>query len=514
MKISSLLSLGFLAIAFGSCLNLNWVDCTKFDADPGGCPDLRAGKDGGPDSPLSSPNVDMGTGADGSGAPADQCPANSHRCGDGCVSNNDPAHCGSACVPCPTLIGGSSTCDGNKCGVQCPLGRKPCIDTCIDESAVCGGGLCPAGKNPCNDICVDASSVSACGPACVTCPVSANGQTSCDGNSCVLKCNDGFHACGTTCARNVDPMTCGTGCTPCPVPTGGTATCDGTMCGATCPQKTKLCKGACIDEGKACEGTCLAGAHDCNGNCVSDTDVANCGTSCMPCGTAMNAQATCDGKACGLKCLGSFKQCSDGRCVASSACCAACGAGTHCVNGTTCESDCKPGPCFPGGDKCKLGQIVCDGTPGGQCQQTGTVNCGAEEVCKSGTCVADCTGKKSQGQPCCMKQCNSPLVCNSSGICQPPCGKLGQACCTDQFLEPNLPDGQDGCASPNLCDGGKCTACGATDQLCCRGAICNAGNSCPLLRCRACGESGKACCRTSPPSCRSGAMCPDSLICP
>src|SRR6185369_11792271 len=103
-----------------------------------------------------------------------------------------------------------------------------CVDSCIDEGAACGGGLCPAGKNPCNGICVDANSVSACGPLCVTCPVSPNGQTACDGNSCILKCNDGFHTCGSTCASNLDPLTCGTGCTPCSAPTGGTATCDGT----------------------------------------------------------------------------------------------------------------------------------------------------------------------------------------------------------------------------------------------------------------------------------------------
>jgi hypothetical protein len=520
-------------------------------------PPGSGGTGGAVDAPVAP--YDSGAG------PSDPtCPSGNHRCDPGgCVASTSPDHCGLSCSACPAVAGGTATCDGTKCGGACPAGTKLCVDKCVPEAAACDG-KCPPGANPCGGgLCVDGKSLSACGAACMPCPTSPNGVATCDGDRCALTCNAGYHACGSACAKNDDPLTCGTSCSPCTPPTGGKATCDGTKCGAQCPAGQTLCNGACIGSDKACEGTCPAGKHSCEGNCVSDNDVNSCGMACMPCAVPnSDAKATCTNAKCdfdcnrGHKCNGTCSECcspsdcpskgnqtamcSGGKCSYScpgqkdcggvcAGCCPddttvchnVCGqpGSQSCIGGkfggpcsATDSSCCKPDPCNPGGDKCKLGQIVCNGGPTGQCQQTGVVDCGADKTCKGGTCVLDCAGKKAEGQPCCGGSCNSPLVCNrTADVCEAPCGKLNQACCTDKFLDPNLPTGQEGCTGGTLCDGGKCATCGGAEELCCHtGTLCRGFTECPLLRCRACGDVGKACCHfggTAP--CKPGSTCDD-----
>ena len=114
-------------------------------------PDSDAGAGG---APGSGGSVGVAPDAPGTSAEDANCPAGTHVCGGICVSSQDPQHCGNACQPCPGLGGGSSTCDGFKCGVMCPAGQQPCVDRCVDRNAACEN-KCPPGKNPCGGICVD-----------------------------------------------------------------------------------------------------------------------------------------------------------------------------------------------------------------------------------------------------------------------------------------------------------------------------------------------------------------------
>lgn len=459
-----------------------------------------------PDAPsgLNGGSNESGAGGAGTGPATDPgCPSGMHKCDGTCVSSSEPSHCGNACVACPAPNGGAATCDGTKCGVECPAGKKPCLDSCIDEAASCDG-KCPGGKNPCNGICVDASSISACGTACVTCPTSSDGKTTCDGDKCLLACNPGFHACGAGCSKDTDVATCGAGCTPCPVPMGGTATCDGMKCGAQCPSGTALCNGSCIPADKACGGTCPSGTHNCSGNCVSNKDVANCGTSCMPCTppangtascngttcdftcrsgyhrcgdkcednnsvnscgskcdsacpTASGATATCDGTSCAIKCNANLFMCND----SCQQCCndGQCGSGKACSNGT-CIAACKSGvACTTGIGPCRAGKTFCaSSTAQAECRDSGADDshntCGGGNLCNGGACV----------QPC------KPGSCGSSS----PCHKLVSVC-DNQFGQPTCKDQTDssnsgGCAS-GKCNGNACAPACSTSSISCSTSV-------------------------------------------
>jgi hypothetical protein len=486
MKLIPTLIVCAAALFASSCLNFRSapvdadVATTRDDGGSG------AGSPAAPDAPLSPPrgseNSDAGDPVSDPG-----CSPGFHTCNGTCVDSKQVDHCGLACTACTTITGGESTCDGVKCGVRCPAGKKPCINACVDEGAACDG-MCPAGKNPCNGICVDANSVSSCGTACVTCPTSPNGQTSCDGDKCVLKCNDGYHACGNTCASNTDPLTCGMGCTPCPIPAGGSATCDGTKCGATCPAKMKLCNGTCIDEGKACDGTCPTDTHNCAGNCVSNNDTANCGTSCMPCQAPANGQATCDGSKCNLKCNDGAFLC-DGACRQ---CCndGHCGSGKACKDGT-CVTACPAGKdCRDGIAPCHAGKYICALTTSQpNCSDTGVDDskggCASGNHCQGGACVVNCTPGGSCGNDPCNPgtfQCvNGQRQC----VTQP---KTGGACGTNAKCEGN------GIRAASSCQNGTCqpggfTACpapanatvtcnGTTCGFTCKDGYAKSGNGC------------------------------------
>jgi hypothetical protein len=65
-----------------------------------------------------------------------------------CVSNNDLAHCGNACTPCPTDPNGVASCNGAACAVACNAGYTTmgagCVDVneCALTSGLCGHGSC------------------------------------------------------------------------------------------------------------------------------------------------------------------------------------------------------------------------------------------------------------------------------------------------------------------------------------------------------------------------------------
>ncbi len=489
----------------------------------------------------SGPENSSGGANGGAPPPADpSCEPGFHRCAGVCVDGKRPAHCGVACDPCPSVTGGEATCDGLKCGVSCPAGKKACpaTNSCIGMDEICDGA-CPAGKNACNGLCVPATEKTACGSACVPCSNPSNGRSECDGTQCVITCNPGFHRCGDACVDDKLVAHCGVSCTPCPVPTGGTATCDGTSCGTSCPMGSKACLGACIGADKPCDGQCPTGQHSCNGNCVSDSDVNSCGTSsCMPCAAPAGGKATCVSGACDFECTTGTK--CNGKCVSTENCgngadddcdgqvdCAdqQCAAGTTCGANSVCRAavcvqlkergetcgntaECRSGSCT-GGRCCNSGEKSCDG------------QCRASSYCCDGTSCPISNGKGAcSGGACQRSSCNSGYKPQGTNQCVDACS--GVSCPACQQCEDGAcrPKAANAACSGGKCDGkGSCVECGGDGAPCCDNGTCNSGSlTCgdrllgtpPSYRCSACGRDGQLCCRA-----RSGATgsCSGGLTC-
>jgi hypothetical protein len=491
------------AISFGLLL-ANQVGClaardltAPTTGQPGANPDAQTFTSGAADAGLRTDDkADAGACLPGENA----CP------GLGCVDSKSPEHCGGSCSPCPSIPGGTATCDGNKCGIACPTGMTACLDRCLAQGVPCEGS-CPAMKRACNGICVDLTNLAACGTSCMPCPSSSGGKATCNGTSCELACDTGFHLCdGNTCRSDRDIHSCGSSCTPCPVPMGGEATCDGTVCGARCPANTKLCAGACIAVNQACMGMCPAGNHECSGNCVPN-DVNFCGPACKQCKAPSNADAKCDGNDCQFACRAGFRQCGDAcvgndrpcnggcptgakvcgdRCVPTATCCTSgmegcpqcfmCGSDGTCgkqAEGAACGNDqvCRTGSCVPCG---ALGQVCCSGN-----------RCGGQLSCQ-GTCKGECT----PGQRECQGQ--TPRTCNQGGQWEngSPCN--GQACVNGSCSGSCMP-GQ------KQCQGQTAQTCGpngtfismpCTNQACVNGSC--TGNCAPgQSRCQ--GQTAQTC---------------------
>ena len=117
-------------------------------------------------------------------------------CGTSCVSPLTSAnHCGGCDTKCPTVKGGSDTCQSGVCTLACNAGYH-----------ACGATKCALDTD-----------TTACGPACTVCPIPANGTATCAANACGLACAAGFGDCnalpGDGCEANLadDPKNCG-GC--------------------------------------------------------------------------------------------------------------------------------------------------------------------------------------------------------------------------------------------------------------------------------------------------------------
>lgn len=476
------------------------------------------------------------------------CSPGQHKCNGTCVSNAEIASCGNACEPCIAPQGGRATCDGFKCGSECPEGQRDCLGTCQPKDAPCGG--CEMGKNPCNGTCVEATSLEACGSACRKCPNDPNGTAKCDGDKCELACKPGFHACGDRCAPDNDPQSCGTSCTPCSTPTGGTATCENGTCSATCPGTLVLCKDACIASGTPCNGECDPGTkrcgnrcvpvddvnfcasdctackpprnaaakctggmcgfdcrpgyHRCGDECVDDTSVATCGTSCMACRAPANATPSCDGKTCDWRCNMGFHRCGDA-CVSSSSpsscgtSCEACpdngGTATcvsgrcdfDCPNGRKCNGRCTPLD-MPCNNMCGMGQTLC----GGKCVATNAV---PAEICNNNQ-DDDCDGRTD----CADSNCGNGTTCGANRICEAgqcnlACGDgPGQTCCENASRDCRNNCGTQG---RQTCRGGRYGACSVSDT-CCGDPACT--NNCGEPATRTCNGTNfspcpaRACC--------------------
>lgn len=484
---------------------------------------------GGPNPPAGPPATDP------------ECQPGFHECYGECKSSLSPSHCGFACDPCVGIKGGEATCDGTRCGIACPAGKKACpaLGECIGLDDPCGD-TCPAGKNLCGNTCVVATDKTACGPSCSVCPTSPNGETRCDGAECSLTCNPGFHRCGDHCVSDESPASCGTSCSPCPAPQGGGAECKAGVCQPTCPAGTTVCKttSTCAPAGTPCNGDCPAGRHECNNLCVDDTSPNSCGRLCAPCPAPANGEATCENAACASKCTAGFHKCgneckpdnSPRSCGTSCSPCAVPANGSAACQNGSCSIRCNEGfhAC---GDQCRANT---DPTACGSACRMCEAPTGGRAVCTNGNCDFECTnGRKCNGQ--CL---SSGIPCNGTclsderlcgGKCLAPsaipaenCGNGqdddcdGQIDCADSNCGNGTACGGDRicqtgrcvtpCASGGVCQGNpgadRCIpgvfACDPNGTRACvddrNGPACNGGQVCRNLSCVACGGINQPCC--------------------
>jgi hypothetical protein len=418
------------------------------------------------DAAAGAGAVDGPTAPDGAQTDAEPevaaCPAGFHRCGDRCTSDLDPDSCGRSCEACPSIRGGTRTCDGRTCGISCPTGTKPCVDSCVPENAPCDDKCLP-GQNLCGGLCVDGNSLSACGPACSPCPSSPNGTTTCDGTRCELICKAGFHRCDDRCESNTSTASCGDSCSPCPVPAGGRASCDGEKCGFDCPGGRK-CGNICIDNDEPCNGACPSGLRLCNERCVPNDP----GPCCVP----------------------GSKRCNpNGRAVQT------CTASAAFADSMSCSLGCDPaGPacrtCQPQPEVCNRLDDDCDGQ--------------VDEVAKPETCNGlddDCDGQVDDNVP--PVPCNP--ACAGNRVCRPGAGLDPSACAPTNTVE-RCGSSCTRCPAPPAggtmaCEGGRCVAScpggtlcdgrclppdrvcdGRCDQIRCRSACVPASTGCPPTR--------------------------------
>jgi len=416
------------------------------------------------------------------------CKPGFHACGAACVDNTDIANCGSvSCTACaaPTGPGGTAVCDGVKCGTQCNDAGFPqlCNGVCVAAADACTG-TCPSGDHACNGMCPALTDLNSCGTLCNSpCPTDASGVTMCDGTTCSLVCEMGYHLCvvngAQVCISNRSSKSCG----------NTTAACSN-ICTTTSPHSVSTCVG---DSAGifACQLGCAAGYHACtDGNgaqiCASNTDPKyGCGVeSCTTCTLPTNGTATsCAGGQCNFDCKTGFHKCGSG-----------CGDNSN-IN--TCGTNCGPcsttglpanasaicqaqGPSFVCTFKCDAGYVNCGGLcvraddPAHGCGSCGAAcgaPSGASAICVgSGICDYSCgAGVK------CMGGCFDPTQNASCGpscqTCTAPSG--GTVSCNGTSCVPACPSGQTICAPTNSCitTGAPCNgSCAGGTHLC--GGVC------------------------------------------
>ncbi len=346
-------------------------------------------------------------------------------------TNTDPTHCGSCPTVCNTT-GGTATCTGGVCGINCSPGFGNC-----DNNAANG---CEVNTT---------NSVNYCG-SCTNICAAINGIPSCSNSACSISCTGGYNNCdgnfGNGCESLAasDTLNCG-------------------ACGNTCTYQNAA--GVCTSS--VCHmGTCNTGYGDCNTNPTDGCEAAlittsNCGTCSNVCGTTHASQATCSSGTCNEACDANYANC-DG--VASNGCeintstdvnhCGSCP--------TVCPSAHATPACTTG--TCSMTCVGlwgdCNTTPSDGCEKDlsgDTANCGAcnktcsnnhgTPACSGGGCSISCTGQwgncdgditngcekdvSSDTAHCgnCTNVCPTGQPC-VSGVCQPPCTGICTATAT------------------------------------------------------------------------------------
>jgi hypothetical protein len=360
-------------------------------------------------------------------------------------------------------------------------------------------------------------------------------------------CEPGFHACDGVCVNSSDVKHCGIACDPCPQITGGETSCDGQSCKVRCPTGQKPCDDKCVAENAACAG-CPMGKNACNDICVLATDKTACGPGCVVCPSSANGKSECNGTECVLTCDPGYHRCGDAcskddaveSCGTScTPCMPAQGGGAKCVGGVcqlTCPAGtelCKgTGACLKAGTPCDgmcpsgkhdcNNQCVADDSVnscGGMCSPCPTAPSGGKSVCVGGKCDYECTsGHKCNGgckQCCdvsdCPAQANRTASCNNGACkyvdnCTPDV-----MCAADQeclIFRTTCPGGVKQCSAFNKSNNTRCGS-GAGAGTCsngvcisaCANVDCGAHGSCSSGNC-SCrdGYSGNRC-QTPPDPC-------------
>jgi hypothetical protein len=325
-------------------------------------------------------------------------------------------------------------CLGNGCiAGQVKTGSEPPVTSCTEGGACVPAPACRQGRISCASgaaVCQVAEAL-ADGTAC------ADGQV-CAGGACI-DCTDGT-SCTPSNHCHTGAISCAAGAVAC-ANAGGTVT-DGTLCGT--------------------DHVCAAG------DCVACTSGVRCAAE-NPCHVALTSCATgtsvctetgdnvADGTVCG------------GEHVCSGGVCVPCAAGLACTPADACHT---------GGMSCATGAMSCVDSGGHAADGT---DCGTNQVCSGGTCVA----------------------CASGAACPPanPCRVGVTSCSTGASVcaeaGDNVADGTP-CGPDEVCRHGSCEACIA-------GGDCTPANPC---------HTGTLSCATGAAACvDSGAAVTDTTSC-
>ena len=164
------------------------------------------------------------------------CSSGFHDCAGSCVTNNDVAHCGDRCMPCPTPGHATATCNGSSCGFRCDSGYRNCGGSCVKcpetaSTTTCDGNQCIASSCP--------DGMRSCNGTCKDCPSQGVAQTTCKAGQCQASdCQSGFELCGGT-------------CTQCPTQNVTDTACAGSSCRATdCKAGYMVCSSGCCPIGQ------------------------------------------------------------------------------------------------------------------------------------------------------------------------------------------------------------------------------------------------------------------------
>jgi hypothetical protein len=320
----------------------------------------------------------------------------------------------------------------------------------------------------CAGVCINPAPMFGCSlEGCDPCPMSPNGVTTCDGENCLITCNDGYMLVGDACYA---PAECTDGqlnntetdvdcggqlCPPCPP--GDDCEEDGDCALGPCEGGVCGCTGLSCDDVTGCASAVDNGCGDtidCSGNCAGD-DVCFQETCCAPI-------TSCNADVCGP---------SDDGC-GGTVDCGDCDGSDVCVNGACCTPTCPADACGTTNDGCG-GTIDCAG-------------CDGNDVCHNGSC---CTPTVTAAT--CGNRCGTVSNgCGGTVDCGNPCGGnpcVNGTCCTPSSCT------MSGCGfQSNGCGGSACPLC-ANGNRCDNDNDCQSGN-CDLVLLLGCGLLLTNCC--------------------